>query len=93
MNNENTTPLIEVRNLKQYFQINTGFFSSKPLKAVNDISMDTVGDVVVEDGRAVATTWLSVFLSYRPSTRMASRTRGFRAGAVPFMPRPPGSGG
>ena len=42
MSNEmNTnTPLIQVKNLKQYFNVNTGFFSSKPLKAVNDISFD-----------------------------------------------------
>ena len=30
--------LVEVSHLKQYFQINTGMFSSKPLKAVDDVS-------------------------------------------------------
>ena len=30
--------LVEVRGLKKYFNISTGFFSSTPLKAVDDIS-------------------------------------------------------
>ena len=30
--------LLEVKNLKEYFNINTGLFSSKPLKAVDDVS-------------------------------------------------------
>ena len=29
--------LVEVSHLKQYFPINTGMFSSKPLKAVDDV--------------------------------------------------------
>ena len=29
-------PLIEIKNLKQYFNINMGMFRSKPLKAVDD---------------------------------------------------------
>ena len=32
------TPLVEVKNLKQYFDINVGLFKSKPLKAVDDVS-------------------------------------------------------
>ena len=31
-------PLVEVKNLKQYFPIRTGFFTTTPLKAVDDIS-------------------------------------------------------
>ncbi|MBR2100469.1 MAG: ATP-binding cassette domain-containing protein, partial [Eubacterium sp.] len=31
-------PIIEVKNLKQYFPISTGMFRSKPLKAVDDVS-------------------------------------------------------
>ena len=39
MNKEqNSTPLIQVNNLKQYFKINVGAFKSKPLKAVDDVS-------------------------------------------------------
>lgn len=31
-------PLVEVKNLKEYFNINVGMFKSKPLKAVDDVS-------------------------------------------------------
>ena len=42
MSNENNhgEPLIRVSHLKQYFPINVGFFWTKPLKAVDDISFD-----------------------------------------------------
>ena len=30
--------LVEVKHLKEYFDISTGMFSSKPLKAVDDVS-------------------------------------------------------
>ena len=30
--------LVEVNHLKKYFNINTGMFASKPLKAVDDVS-------------------------------------------------------
>ena len=30
--------LLEVKNLKKYFDISTGAFTSKPLKAVDDVS-------------------------------------------------------
>ena len=32
------TPLVDVRHLKEYFPINTGFFKTTPLKAVDDVS-------------------------------------------------------
>ena len=31
-------PLIEVKDLKEYFDINVGMFRSKPLKAVDGVS-------------------------------------------------------
>ena len=31
-------PLVEVKHLKQYFDISEGFFKSRPLKAVDDVS-------------------------------------------------------
>ena len=34
----NQDTLVEVKHLKEYFSINTGMFSSKPLKAVDDVS-------------------------------------------------------
>ena len=30
--------LVEVKNLKEYFNISTSLFASKPLKAVDDVS-------------------------------------------------------
>ena len=38
MADNNRTPLIEVKNLKEYFNINVGLFKSKPLKAVDGVS-------------------------------------------------------
>ena len=32
------TPLVDVRHLKEYFPVSTGFFKSTPLKAVDDVS-------------------------------------------------------
>ena len=42
------TPLIEVQNLKQYFNINMGLLKSKPLKAVDGVSF------TIEEGALVA---------------------------------------
>ena len=36
--------LVEVKNLKQYFDINMGMFKTKPLKAVDDISMNEISN-------------------------------------------------
>ena len=38
--NKEKNNLLEVKNLKQYFDIPTGLFRSKPLKAVDDISFN-----------------------------------------------------
>ena len=35
---ENRTPLVEVKNLKQYFDVSVGMFKTLPLKAVDDVS-------------------------------------------------------
>lgn len=72
MSTENTKqPLVEVRNLKQYFPINTGFFSSKPLKAVDDISFaiqegETLG-LVGESGCGKTTAGRSILHLYEPT--------------------------
>ena len=72
MSIDNTgTPLIEVRNLKQYFPINTGFFSSKPLKAVDDISFsiregETLG-LVGESGCGKTTAGRTILHLYKPT--------------------------
>ena len=39
-NTSRQTPLLQVKNLKQYFPINNGFFKTQMLKAVDDISFD-----------------------------------------------------
>ena len=39
MSERQNDTLLEVKGLKQYFNINLGFFRSKPLKAVDDVSL------------------------------------------------------
>ena len=34
MSEQNNTPLVDIRHLKEYFYISTGPFTTKPLKAV-----------------------------------------------------------
>ena len=73
-NNQNTVqqePLIRVSHLKQYFQISTGFFKSRPLKAVDDISFDimegeTLG-LVGESGCGKTTAGRSILHLYEPN--------------------------
>ncbi len=67
----NKQPLVEVRNLKQYFPISTGFFSSKPLKAVDDISFainegETLG-LVGESGCGKTTAGRTLLHLYEPT--------------------------
>ena len=64
MSDKNNSPLIEVKNLKMYFDISTGVFSSKPLKAVDDVSFsinkgETLG-LVGESGCGKTTTGRSI---------------------------------
>ena len=63
--------LIEVRHLKQYFNINVGMFKSKPLKAVDDVSFairkgETLG-LVGESGCGKTTVGRTLLHLYKPT--------------------------
>ena len=65
------TPLIEVKNLKQYFNINTGLLKSKPLKAVDGVSFyinkgETLG-LVGESGCGKTTVGRTLMNIYKPT--------------------------
>ena len=70
---ENTieTPLVDVRHLKEYFPVNTGFFKSTPLKAVDDVSFqikrgETLG-LVGESGCGKTTVGRTILHLYEPT--------------------------
>ena len=64
--------LLEVKNLKKYFDISTGAFTSKPLKAVDDVSFyikrgETLG-LVGESGCGKTTAGTTILNLYKPTS-------------------------
>ena len=69
MSENNNLPLVDVRDLKQYFNINVGLFQTKPLKAVDGVSFtinkgETLG-LVGESGCGKTTVGRSILHLYK----------------------------
>ena len=68
----NNHPIIEVKDLKQYFPINMGWFKTKPLKAVDGVSFtinkgETLG-LVGESGCGKTTVGRTLLHLYKPTS-------------------------
>ena len=71
MTSTEETPLVEVKNLKEYFDINVGMLKTKPLKAVDGVSFsikkgETLG-LVGESGCGKTTVGRTLLHLYKPT--------------------------
>ena len=71
MSENRNQPLIEVKDLKEYFDINMGMFKTKPLKAVDGVSFsinkgETLG-LVGESGCGKTTVGRTLLHLYKPT--------------------------
>ena len=71
MTDEKKTPLLEIKNLRKYFEINEGFFKTRQLRAVDDVSFEintgeTLG-LVGESGCGKSTLGRTILRLYEPT--------------------------
>ena len=71
--------ILEVKDLKQYFPVSTGWFKKTPLKAVDGVSFtidkgETLG-LVGETGAGKTTTALSILNAVLPPTMPNAKNR------------------
>ena len=69
--NQNAAPLVDIRGLKEYFPVQTGAFTTTPLKAVDDVSFtinrgETLG-LVGESGCGKTTVGRTILHLYQPT--------------------------